>query len=272
MPPSWRPELRRIVVLSAILAIGLSSCSTPGLRSAVPPARTLTVFAAASLTQALEQIGHDFEAQNPGLHIAFNFAGSQALRMQIEQGAPVDVFASASPADMDAVITAGNADASAVQPFVTNVLQVILPASNPAGIEKLEDLGRPGLKLVVAAPDVPVGRYARQALGQMDKQFGAGFSQRVLANVVSQEDNVKQVVAKVELGEADAGIVYISDAVAAPDLKTIEIPPELNVSATYVIAPMKAAHDAQLAEEFVAYTRSDAAQRIFAKWGFSPIP
>jgi len=264
---------RRYLPLFFALAIGVTSCarnSAPASSGSAP--RTLTVFAAASLTQALEQIGKGFESQHPGVHLTFNFAGSQALRTQIEQGAPADVFAAASSVDMDAVVTAGYADPSAVQPFVTNRLEVILPAGNPAGLSKLQDLARPGLKLVLAAPDVPVGKYSRQALDQMDSAFGAGFAESVLGNVVSEEDNVKQVVAKVQLGEADAGIVYVSDAIAAPDLKTIEIPPQLNVTAQYVIAALKGAHDASLAISFVEYARSPDARSIFAKWGFGPLP
>lgn len=265
--------IRRCLCLLAALALGLASCETPaasGLSGSSP--RTLTVFAAASLTQAFEQIGRDFESQHKGVHITFSFAGSQALRTQIEQGAPADAFASANSDDMQAVVNAGYVDRSAVQPLLTNRLEVILPADNPAGLSTLEDLARPGLKLVMAAPDVPVGKYARQALRRMDAAFGTGFSQRVLANVVSQEDNVKQVVAKVQLGEADAGLVYVSDAVAAPDLKTLEIPPQLNVTAEYFVAPLKGAHDAGLAALFVEYVRSPAAESLLAKWGFGPHP
>lgn len=262
--------MKSALSLVALLALGLASCGAPA--RAQPPAGTLTVFAAASLTGALEQIGQQFEAQHPGLHIRFNFAGSQALRTQIEQGAPADVFASASTDDMDALVAGGHVEASAVHGLVTNRLDLILPASNPAGLTNLQDLARPGLKLVMAAPDVPVGKYARQALEKMQAEFGAGFSSRVLANVVSQEDNVKQVVAKVQLGEADAGIVYVSDAIAARELKTIEIPARFNVTASYVIAPLRSAADRTLAAGFADFTRSAAAQQLLARWGFGPLP
>ncbi len=257
--------------LFAILSLTLTSCAAnSGLQSGGASPQTLTVFAAASLTQAFEEIGHAFEREHPEVHITYNFAGSQALRTQIEQGAPADVFASASLADMDALVSAGYVPSSSIRPLVTNRLEVILPAGNPAGLSRLQDLSRPGLKLVLAAQDVPVGNYARQALAKMDGPFGAGFSKRVLANVVSEEDNVKQVVAKVELGEADAGIVYVSDAVAAPGLKTIQIPPELNVTAQYVIAPVKSAREPALAAAFLDYTRSSAGQAVLARWGFGP--
>ena len=264
--------MKHQVPFIAIVALAVTSCglTSPSQASGTP--RTLTVFAAASLTQALEQIGHDFETQNPGVHIRFSFAGSQALRTQIEQGAPADVFASASRTDMDALVDSKHANSSAVRPLVTNQLEVILPAANRAGLSRLQDLARPGLKLVLAAPDVPVGSYARQSLRLMEADFGAGFSDKVLSNVVSQEDNVKQVVAKVQLGEADAGIVYVSDAVAAPDLQTMEIPPAFNITAEYVIAPLNTARDRGLAGAFVDHTLSPTAQSVFAKWGFRPLP
>ena len=126
-----------------------------------------------------------------------------------------------------------------VTPFLSNRLVIILPAANPAALMHLQDLAKPGLKLVLAAEEVPAGNYARQTLEMMDSAFGQGFRDLVLANVVSNEDNVKQVVAKVQLAEADAGIVYASDAVAAPDLKSLEIPEEFNVVATYPIAMLK---------------------------------
>lgn len=254
------------LVLAACTARPASSTSSAG------SSHTLTVFAAASLTQAFGELGSTFEAQNPGVKITFNFAGSQALRTQIEQGAPADVMVSADSTQMDALVSDGFIARSMAQPFVTNKLLVILPPSDPAGVRGLQDLSRPGLKLVLAAADVPVGKYARQALDQMDASFGAGFAGKVLANVVSNEDNVKQVVAKVELGEADAGIVYASDAVAAPDLKTIDIPSQLNVTALYFIAPLVHAPDAALAQALVDYVRSPAAQPVLTKWGFGVAP
>lgn len=255
----------------------LSGCGRPvdGLPvngSADTHPRTLLVFAAASLTGAFEEIGGAFEAEHAAVHITFNFAGSQALQTQIEQGAPADVFASADTATMDSLVTAGFVRRPAVEVLLTNQLVVILPASNPARLETLQDLGQPGVKLVLAAPDVPVGKYARQSLQKMNAFYGAGFDNRVLANVVSNEDNVKQVVAKVQLGEADAGIVYRSDAVAAPELRTIEIPPEQNVQAEYQIAPLADSKEAELAAAFVNYVLSTAGRVILAKWGFMPVP
>ncbi len=261
--------MNRRLTLTLLLTLLLSAC---GAKPApLPEARTLTVFAAASLTDAFGEIGQAFEAAHPGVTVTFNFGGSQALRTQIEEGAPADVFASANTKEMEALAAAGLAAADAPQIFLTNKLMVILPADNPAALETLEDLARPGVKLVLAAEEVPVGKYARQAIDLMGTAFGAEFKEQVMANVVSNEDNVKQVVAKVQLGEADAGLVYTSDAVAAPDLKTLEIPAELNVVAKYPIAALVDSADTDLAAQFIAYVLSTEGQAILAKWGFGPV-
>jgi molybdate transport system substrate-binding protein len=192
------------------------------------------------------------------------------LRTQIEEGAPADVFASANQTEIDNLSKGAFIAQAASQIFLNNKLVVILPADNPATLEKLEDLAKSGIKIVLAAEEVPIGKYARQALEQMNGQFGSDFKDKVLANVVSNEDNVKQVVAKIQLGEADAGIVYTSDAVAAPDLKTIEIPAELNVIAKYPIAPLAKSVNADLAKAFIDYVLSPEGQAVLGKWGFAP--
>ena len=258
--------LSRIVIMTLLI----SGCASAGAPSTVPEARTLTVFAAASLTEAFTEIGANFDTANQGVTTTFNFAGSQALRTQIEEGAPADVFASANQTEMDALITSAHVAGGTPQVFLTNELVVIMPADNPAGLESLESLAKSGVKIVIAAEEVPVGRYARQALESMNGRFGSDFSSTVLANVVSNEDNVRQVVTKVQLGEADAGIVYTSDAVAAPDLQTIEIPAELNVIAQYPIAALTESANAELSEAFIAYVLSADGQAILEKWGFAP--
>jgi molybdate transport system substrate-binding protein len=260
--------MKRLLSLILLLTLFLAACRSAA--TTVPEERMLTVFAAASLTGAFTEIGANFEAANPGVTVTFNFAGSQALRTQIEEGAPADLFASASGKEMDILIPGSFVADGVSQVFLNNKLVVILPADNPAGLEKLEDLARPGVKLVLAAEEVPVGNYARQALDLMNGSFGADFKDKVLVNVVSNEDNVKQAVAKVQLGEADAGIVYTSDAVAAPELKTIEIPTELNVIAKYPIAPLANSENAELAAAFVEYVLSPDGQAILQKWGFAP--
>ena len=191
----------------------------------------LTVFAAASLTDAFNEIGEKFKQQNPGVTAEFNFAGSQQLRTQLEQGAVADVFASANTKEMNGAIQSDLVVSGTQKTFVRNRLAVIVPKDNPAGIKELKDLAKPGLKIVLAAPSVPVGGYALTALDKMNADFGATFSQTVLSNVVSQENNVKQVVAKIQLGEGDAGIVYSSDVTpdAAAKVTKIDIPDKYNV-------------------------------------------
>ena len=232
----------------------------------------LTVFAAASLTDAFNEIGEKFKQQNPGAALDFNYAGSQQLRTQLEQGAAADVFASANTKEMNGAIQSGLVVSGTQKTFVRNRLAVIVPKDNPAGIKELKDLAKPGLKIVLAAPSVPVGGYALTALDKMNADFGATFSQTVLSNVVSQEDNVKQVVAKIQLGEGDAGIVYSSDVTpdAAAKVTKIDIPDKYNVLATYPIAVLKSAPQADLAARFVDYVLSADGQAILKKWGFVP--
>jgi molybdate transport system substrate-binding protein len=251
--------------LLALLCVLVSGCSAESVQP-----RTLTVFAAASLTEAFSEIGSAFETAHPGTNVTFSFSGSQTLRTQIEAGAPADVFASANSTEMDALAAEGMVAKDAARLFLSNRLVVILPGTNPAGLGRLQELSKPGVKIVLAAEEVPVGGYARQSLDKMNGVFGADFKAGVLANVVSNEDNVKQVVAKVQLGEADAGIVYGSDAIAEAELKTIEIPPELNVVAKYPIAPLAHAAQPELAASFVEYVLSTAGQTVLQKWGFGP--
>ena len=232
----------------------------------------LTVFAAASLTDAFDEIGDQFKQQHPGAALDFNYAGSQQLRTQLEQGAAADVFASANTKEMNNAIQAGLVVSGTQQTFVRNRLTVIVPKDNPGGIAELKDLAKPGLKIVLAAPGVPVGGYALTALDKMNADFGATFSQTVLSNVVSHEDNVKQVVAKIQLGEGDAGIVYTSDVTpdAAEMVTRIDIPDKYNVLAAYPIAVLKTAPQADLAARFVDYVLSADGQAILKKWGFIP--
>jgi molybdate transport system substrate-binding protein len=267
--------MRSFVPFTLLLVLFLWGCAPAATPAANPfiatlEPRTLYVFAAASLTDAFTELGKNFETTNPGVKVSFNFAGSQALRTQIEEGAPADVFASANKTEMDALVTSAHVAKDSPKNFLSNQLVVILPADNPAGLEKLEDLARPGVKIVLAAEEVPAGKYARQLLENLNGKFGDGYQEKVLANVVSNEDNVRQVTAKVQLGEADAGIVYASDAIASPDLKRMEIPSELNVIAKYPVASIIGSPNAELANKFIAYVLSDEGKAVLKKWGFSP--
>ena len=276
--------------LTSILLIGLTlttlvGCAQPlqapqptlPVQPTQPPQtpKTLTVFAAASLTESFTEIGKQFEADNPGVKVTFNFAGSQQLRAQLAQGAKADVFASANTKEMTTAVISDSLVVSGTQrTFVTNRLAVIVPKSNPGKITALADLARPGLKLDFADPSVPVGQYALDVLTKMsqDATFGATFKDKVVANVVSRENNVKSVVAKVRLGEADAGVVYATDITpdAAKELTTLEVPDRFNVIAVYPIAPLKNAVEPKLASQFVDWVLSPKGQQVFTKYGFIP--
>jgi len=259
-------QTSRLISFLIFLSLILNACGGTSNAS-----RTLTVYAAASLTDAFTEIGKAFESEHAGTTVVFNFGGSQNLRTQIEQGAPADVFASANLKEMDTLVSQKYVMSDAPQIFLTNQLIVILPKDNPAGIASLEDLSKPNLKLVFAAEEVPAGRYARQILENLNSMYGTDYADKVLANVVSNEDNIRQAVTKVQLGEADASIVYVSDAVAAPELQRIEIPADANVLAEYPIAPLVESANSELADQFIAYVLSPAGQAVLAKWGFTPV-
>ncbi len=268
-----------------VLAIVAAACQPAAAPTAVPApisaptatvaptsaGGTLTVFAAASLTAAFGDIAKSFESANPGTKVTFSFAGSQQLRTQIEQGAPADVFASADNKNMDPLKSEGLIVGNP-QIFTRNRLVVILPKNNPAGIKTLQDLAKPGLKLDIADASVPVGNYTLQALDKLsaDPAYGADFKTQVLARVVSKENDVKQVVAKIALGEADAGVVYTTDAQAAIDkLTTIDIPDQFNVIAAYPIAVVKSSAHPALAQKFIDFVLSADGQAMLKKYGFA---
>jgi molybdate transport system substrate-binding protein len=269
--PGWLPVIRTIVLGSG-LAIGTGAATRhpAPIRAATS---TLTVFAAASLTAAFSALGDTLTRRDPGLHVVFDFAGSQALALQLTQGASADVFASADAHWMATVQDSGLlADAPRI--FAHNRLVVIVPAANPARIHRLPDLGRPGVKLVLAEDAVPVGHYARAAISALARLpgFSAGFADRTRRNVVSNEDNVKGVVAKVQLGEADAGIVYVSDltpAVAAA-VHRLDIPDAANAPADYPIAVLRTTGNVAAAHAFVDLVLSPTGQAVLAHQGFLP--
>jgi molybdate transport system substrate-binding protein len=240
---------------------------------AEPAPGTVTVFAAASLAESFRQLGHAFEQQHPGAAVRFSFAGSQQLALQMEQGAPADVFASADQRWMDYAKDKGLVEGQAPV-FARNRLVVIVPKTNPARIGKLEDLVRRGTKVVLAAEQVPVGKYSREALKKLaaSPDFPPDYDRRVLANVVSQEENVKGVGSKVQLGEADAGVVYRSDVTPAVAryVQALEIPEQFNVVADYPIAVLKSAPNPEAARLFVTLVESSDGQRVLQTHGFIP--
>jgi molybdate transport system substrate-binding protein len=230
----------------------------------------MTVFAAASLTDTFTEIEGTLEESNPGLDITFNFAGSQALLTQLQEGATADVAAFAATAPMATAVEDGLTAADPVT-FAWNRLTVVVPSDNPAGITSPSDLGKDGVKLVLAAPEVPAGNYARQSVCLMAADpgtYGDDFIAKVAGNIVSEEDNVRSVLAKVTLGEADAGFVYTSDV--TDDVTAIKIPDDVNVIADYPIAPL-AEGNAELADAFISFVLSDEGQAILERYGFLPV-
>ena len=228
-------------------------------------AQELTVLAASSLTEAFEEIAAVFEEQNEGAEVLLSFDGSSTLATQIVEGAPADVFASADEQQMQGVVDEG-LSAAEPQIFTGNRLVLITPADSD--ITELEQIAEPGVALVLADAEVPVGNYARKALETMNGTYGADFSGRVLSNLVSEESNVRQVSLRVELGEADAAIVYATDAAVAEGINTTEIPDELNVLGTYPIAPLAESAQPELAQAFVDLVLSDEGQAILTERGF----
>jgi molybdate transport system substrate-binding protein len=265
-------RLRRVapvpIVIAATLlfACGSDGGASPLATSSVgaTSSQELTVFAAASLTESFDEIGAAFESANPGTTVTFNYGGSEALATAIEEQGGADVFASASPKWMDEVADNGPGVTDRSD-FAKNRLIVIVPADNPAGIASIEDLGNPGVKLVLAAPEVPVGTYARQALDN------AGVLEAAEANVVSNAEDVKAVVQTVVAGEADAGIVYVTDVTedVSANVQAIEIPDDINVIATYPIAVVADGANADGAAAFVTYVLGPG-QTTLQEFGFMP--
>ncbi|MBK8047534.1 MAG: molybdate ABC transporter substrate-binding protein [Anaerolineales bacterium] len=266
------------VILLWLSLVLLTACTQ--VQPAVAPAgrganQELVVFAAASLTEAFDELGTQYRAAHPDGKITFNYAGSQQLAQQLTGGAPADVFASANQKQMQVAVDGGRIAPDTARPFAHNRLVVILPADNPAGISTLVDLAKPGVKLVLADAAVPVGQYSLDFLTKTAAlpEYTATFSQTVLANVVSYEDNVRAVLTKVQLGEADAGIVYTSDITGAArdNVVRLEIPDVLNVVATYPIAAVSDSTKPELAAEFVDLVLSPAGQQVLETYGFIPI-
>ena len=240
---------------------------------------TLTVFAAASLTEAFGELGEAFTDGYPDVEVRLHFAGSQTLRTQLEQGARAEVFAPADWRQMAGVKEAGLLGGVPVY-FAANRLAVAVPAPRgadadgaPAAVSTLADLARPGVTVALATEETPAGVYARQSLDLMaaDAAFPAGFADAVLSNVATRETSVRAVVQKVALGEVDAGFIYETDAARYGDtVRMIEIPLRLNPAAQYPIATLAGAAHPEIAAAFVEYALSDAGQEILRRHGFAP--
>jgi len=264
-----------LVVCLLFAACGGSTTTTGGSSTATstPKALTLNVFAAASLTESFTELGTDFHNAHSNVTVKFNFAGSQALEQQISNGASADVFASADQTNMQKASSAGLVGDA--QTFAKNKLVVILPANNPGKINSLKDLADKGIKIDIEGPTVPAGKYSLQVLDKMGQSadYGKSYESAVKANFVSQEDNVKAVVTKVQLGEADAGFVYLTDVTSkvSSKVKELTIPDNFNVVAQYPIAVTKKAPDASDAQAFVQYVLSADGQAVLQKYHFLPV-
>ena len=240
----------------------VATTARPTTTTTTPPVTgEITVFAAASLTDSFKELATAFQTANPTAKVTYSFGSSSTLATQVNQGAPADVFASADTANMDKVSgTSGAGTAAAPVTFATNKLQIIVAKGNPKGITGLADLAKPGLIYVTAAAGVPIGTYAQQALTKAN----------VTVIPKSLEADVKSIVAKVTIGEADAGIVYVTDVLAAgAKAEGVTIPDDANVLARYPIAVTKTAKNPTTATAFVAFVTSAAGQTILAKYGFT---
>jgi molybdate transport system substrate-binding protein len=264
---------RRFAVVIGVMLLLLAGCTQANPTPEPAEQVTLTVFAASSLTDAFTELGQLLEEQQPGLTVQFNFGSSSDLATQLAEGAPADLFASANARQMENVVAAGRIAGEPVD-FLTNSLVLIVPADNPAGIKTLADLANEGVKFVSALPDVPIRGFTEEMLdnASADPAYGPEFKTAVLANLVSEETNVRQLAAKVALGEADAGVVYQSDVTPdmAGQVQVIEIPAELNVVAVYPMALVNDAASPAMAQAFIELVLSEEGQAVLERWGFAP--
>ncbi len=259
--------MRRRLVLA--LAVSLLGCRKELPRKGPAPKHDVTIFAAASLREAFTELGQALETSHPGAHVVLSFAGSQTLRAQIEQGAPADVFASADERHMNALVAAERVAAPRV--FANNELVVVVARAKAATLRTLADLPQ-AERIVVGAPEVPVGTYTTHMLDKAGHALGKEFRGKVEANIVSREPDVRQVLAKVSLGEADAGIVYRTDALTAGDkVAVLAIPPEYDVVASYPIAVTSRTRHGELARAFVDLVVSAEGARVLKQRGFTPV-
>jgi molybdate transport system substrate-binding protein len=265
-PRGMKVTTSALLSLLAALAVAL-----PAPQPAAGAPSTVTVFAAASLREAFEAAAPAFTART-GFPVTFDFGGSDSLERQLEQGAPADAFASASDSIMKLASSAGLL-ASAPATFARNRLVLVMPAANPGHVEALADLARPGVKVVMTAETVPVGRYARQAFRTLagTSPYAADFAAVVERNVVSNELDVKAVATKISLGEADAGIVYATDVTPelAPKVRVTALPPSAP-EATYPIAALKSSQIPQAAQAFVDFILGPGQKYLRARGFIAP--
>ena len=262
------PAVAVLVAAAALLVLaGCGSSSSSSASGTSSSSTKLTIFAAASLNEAFPQIAAAFEKTHPGVTFTFNFAGTDTLTTQIEQGAPADVFAGASAQYGDELSGRGLIATPLI--FATNRLVLVVPAANPAKITSLQGLTKPGVKLVVGDATVPIGIYTRKVLDNLDAVYGGGYSTKVLQNVVSEATDVTSILTSVSLGEADAGFVYVTDAKSAGDKVTaIALPASAQAVASYPIAVVKSSKNATVGQQFTTFVTGAQAQAILQAAGF----
>jgi molybdate transport system substrate-binding protein len=275
----------------AVLTAALAACSSGGAPTSIAPSgapgsvapsgaagsaaapASLTIDGAASLKGVLDKAKPAWEAANPGSMLTISTDSSATLETQIEQGAPVDVFLSADTTNPQKLIDKGLA-AGAPVTFTGNKLTVIVPTANPAAIKTPADLARTGVKIIGAGDAVPITKYATQLVANlaMEPGYPSDFVAAYGRNIASKEDNVKAIVAKIELGEGDAGIVYVSDAKASMKVSTVDVPDAANVPATYAGVVVKGSSNASAAQAFLDWFAGPDGQAILASFGFLPPP
>jgi molybdate transport system substrate-binding protein len=259
----------KLIALIPSLALLAGACLS-GPRQAALASGEIVVFAASSLTDAFQDMAYTFEQANPTAKLTFNFGASSQLAAQLGQGAIADVFASADTLQMDSARESG-ALAAPDHIFAGNRLVLITPKDNPAHINGVKDLANPGVKIVTAQPGVPISDYTAQMCDKAaaDPSYGADFKSRMQANTVSEEEDVQQVVSKVQLGTADAAIVYMTDATPRTHtrLNVIQLPDSVQIVASYPIAVARG-YNPSGGEAFVAYVLGPNGQATLKKWGF----
>ena len=257
--------------LGVAVCVVASACSPSASARTQRQPQAFTVLAAASLSRVFPAIGSAFSAAHPGVRVRFSFAGTDGLAAQIEEGAPADVFAGASTTFGDDLFARGLIDRPVA--FCTNTLVVVVPSANPADVRSVSELTRKGLKLVIGSASVPIGSYTRKVLQNLDAAYGPAFDSKVLANVVSNEQDAESVVAKVAQGEADAGVVYVTDWEAnRAGLTAVPFPSSAQTTVTYPIAAVRSSRAQRLAHAFVAFVRGSSGQALLRRAGFGPPP
>jgi molybdate transport system substrate-binding protein len=272
-----------LVIAAFVAACGSSAGQSPVATSQPPPASSaasgpasaaavdVTIFAAASLADVLDDVKVAYGSSHPGTTLTISTDSSAALATQIEQGAPADVFLSADTANPQKLVSGGFSAGEAVA-FAANTLTIVTPADNPAGLSSPADLAKPGLKIIAAGDEVPITAYATQLVANLAKEPGypAGFEAAYASNVVSKEDNVKAVIGKIEIGEGDAAIVYATDAKGSTNVTTIPVPDSANVTAKYAGIVVGSSPDQEPARMFLGWLTGLDGQAVLSRFGFLP--